>query len=182
MGIVLITYNLWSTNCAPSSSHVQLFATPWTVACQALLSMGFSRQEYWRGLPFPSPGDLLKPGIEPTSPVSPALAGGFFTTEPRGKSYLDTHKDLIRKYKWLAIDNAILVWLNLSPLHGEVKYFWSLHISSFWRHSWTSVKSLLCPWQEWILLWHQPAYRNINKRAPFLWSLWLVQPWAHDPS
>ena len=61
-------------------SHVQLFATPWTVACQAPLSMGFSRQEYWSGLPFPSLGDLPNPGIEPTSLTSPALAGGFFTT------------------------------------------------------------------------------------------------------
>ena len=66
-------------------SHVQLFATPWTIACQAPLSMGFSRQEYWSGLPFPAPGDLPNPGIEPTSPVSPALAGRFFTTEPPGK-------------------------------------------------------------------------------------------------
>ena len=52
-------------------------ATPWTVACQAPLSMGFSRQEYWSGLPFPPPGDPLDPGIEP---MSLALAGGFFTT------------------------------------------------------------------------------------------------------
>ena len=59
---------------------VQLFATPWTVARQAPLSMGFSRQEYWSGLPCPPPGDLPDPGIEPASPVSPALAGGFFTT------------------------------------------------------------------------------------------------------
>ena len=49
------------------ASHVQLFATPWTVAHQAPLSMGFSRQEYWSGLPFPSPGDLPNPGIEPGS-------------------------------------------------------------------------------------------------------------------
>ena len=61
---------------ALSLSHVQLFATPWTVAHQALLSMGFSRQEYWSGLPFPSPGDLANPWIEPGSPT---LAGGFFT-------------------------------------------------------------------------------------------------------
>ena len=59
---------------------VRLFATPWTVACQAPLSMGFSRQEYWSGLPCPSPGDLPDPGIRPTSLVSPALTGGFFTT------------------------------------------------------------------------------------------------------
>ena len=60
-------------------------ATPWTTACQAPLSIGFSRQEYWSGLPFPFPGDLPDPGIEPTPPVSPALAGGFFTTAPLGK-------------------------------------------------------------------------------------------------
>ena len=56
------------------------FATPWAAAHQSSLSMGFSRQEYWNGLPFPSPGDLLDPGIEPTSLMSLALAGVFFTT------------------------------------------------------------------------------------------------------
>ena len=55
-------------------SHVQLFATPWTVAHQAPPSMGFSRQEYWSGLPFPSPGDLPDPGIEPSSPALQADA------------------------------------------------------------------------------------------------------------
>ena len=54
---------------AKSLSRVRLFASPWTVAPQAPLSMGFSRQEYWSGLPFPSPGDLLNPGTEPRSPV-----------------------------------------------------------------------------------------------------------------
>ena len=58
------------------------FATPCTAALRAPLSMGFSRQEYWSRLPFPSPGDLPDPGIEP---VSPALAGRFFTTKPPGK-------------------------------------------------------------------------------------------------
>ena len=61
-------------------SHVQLFATPWTIALQAPLSMGFSRQEYWRGLPCPPPGDLPNPGMEPASLMSPALAGRFSTT------------------------------------------------------------------------------------------------------
>ena len=68
-----------------SPSRVRLFATPWTIAHWAPLSMGFPRQEYWSGLPFPLPGDLLDPGIEPGSPASPALAGGFFTSEPPGK-------------------------------------------------------------------------------------------------
>ena len=59
-------------------SCVQLCATLWTVARQAPLSVGFFRQEYWSGLPCPPPGDLPDPGIEPTSLMSPALAGGFF--------------------------------------------------------------------------------------------------------
>ena len=63
-------------------SHVQLFATPWTVASQTPLSMRVPRQEYWSRLPFPTPEDLPDPGIEPASLVSPALAGGFFTTVP----------------------------------------------------------------------------------------------------
>ena len=58
-------------------SHVQLFATPWAAACQAPLSMEFSREDYWSSLPFPSPGDLLDSGMEPASRVSPALEGGF---------------------------------------------------------------------------------------------------------
>ena len=62
------------------SSHVPHFATPWTIAHQAPLSIGFSRQEYWSGLPCPPPGDLPDPGTEPTTLKSPALAGKLFTT------------------------------------------------------------------------------------------------------
>ena len=61
--------------CAQLLSCIWLFATPWTIACQAPLSMGFSKQGYWGGLPFPTPGDFPNPGIKPTSP---ALAGGCF--------------------------------------------------------------------------------------------------------
>ena len=63
-----------------SFSRVRLSAASWTAAHQAPLSMGFPRQEYRRGQPFPSPGDLPNPGIRPTSLASPALPGGFFTT------------------------------------------------------------------------------------------------------
>ena len=71
-----------------SLSRVRLFATPWTVAYQASPSMGFSRQEYWSGLPFPSPGDLPDPGTEPGSP---ALEADALTSEPPGKpKYRDT--------------------------------------------------------------------------------------------
>ena len=69
-------------------SHVRLFVTPWTAACQDPLSMEFSRQEYWVRLSFPTPGDLPDPGIKPVSPAYPVLAGGFFTTEPHGKPSL----------------------------------------------------------------------------------------------
>ena len=62
--------------------HVQFFETPWTVAYQTPLSMGFSRQGYWSGLPFPSPGDLPDPGIEPRSPASQAESS---PSEPPGK-------------------------------------------------------------------------------------------------
>ena len=66
-------------------SCVWLFATLWTVAHQAALSMGFSREEYRSGLPLPPPGDLPDPEIKAASPVSPALAGRFFTAVPLGK-------------------------------------------------------------------------------------------------
>ena len=65
--------------------RVWLCPTPWTVACQSPLFMGFFRQEYWSGLPFPSLGDLPDSGIKPVSLASSALAGGCFTTEPHGK-------------------------------------------------------------------------------------------------
>ena len=61
-------------------SHVRFFSTLWSIAHQTPLSVGFSRQEYWSGLPFPSLGDLPNPGIEPKPLISPAVAGRFFTT------------------------------------------------------------------------------------------------------
>ena len=67
-----------------SLSHVRLFATPWTVAYQAPQSGEFSRQEYWSGLPFPSPGYLPNPGIEPGFP---ALQADALPSEPPGKTY-----------------------------------------------------------------------------------------------
>ena len=72
-------------------THAQLFncvqfvASPSTVACQATLSMGFCQQVYWSWLPFPIPGNLPDPGIEPESPVTPGLSGRFFITEPPAK-------------------------------------------------------------------------------------------------
>ena len=72
--------------CVCVLTHVQLFASLWTVAHQTPLSMGFSRQEYWNRLPFPTSGDVPDPGVKPTFLVSPALAGELFTTELPGKT------------------------------------------------------------------------------------------------
>ena len=79
---------LWKIKMSPIAcmfTHLQLSVTLWTIAHQAPLSMGFSRQEFWSGLPFLTPGDLPDPGIEPKSAESPALAGRFFTMVPPGK-------------------------------------------------------------------------------------------------
>ena len=82
--------------CAEPLTHVRPFATPWTVARQAPLSMGFPREEYWSGLPFPFAGDLPDPGMVLSSLMSLALAGGFVTTSalgsPRGGKWKMPHQ------------------------------------------------------------------------------------------
>ena len=85
--------------CTQLLSHVLLFAAPWTLVCQAPLSMEFARQEYWSALPFPTPEDLSNPGIEP---LSPELAGGFFTTSIPGKP-LAINSCLIPSFKHLKV-------------------------------------------------------------------------------
>ena len=85
-----VLYSFCSQSCFPFHSsaqslyHVPLFATSWAVVHKALLSMGFFRQEYWSGFPFPPPEDIPDLGIKPMSPASPALTGRFFTTELPG--------------------------------------------------------------------------------------------------
>ena len=84
-----------------SLSRVQFLATPWTVAYQAPPSLGFSRQEYWSGLPFPSPGDLPNPGIEPGSPV---LQADALPSEPPGKS---KYKINIHEFTLISLNDGI---------------------------------------------------------------------------
>ena len=92
-------------------------ATPWTIAQQASLSMGFSRQEYWSGLPFLSPGFLPSPGIELESP---ALAGGFFTTEPPGKTkcccnttQITTYEPCLSKHPFSAYGMCVYIYMYI---------------------------------------------------------------------
>ena len=105
-------------------SCVRLFSTPWTVAGQLPLSTGFSRQEYWGGLPCPPPGHLPGPGIKPASPV-PALAGVFVTTEPPGKP-LDMGAHHFNSFSLYLIDCKAGARPELTELGGYNSKFWVL--------------------------------------------------------
>ena len=87
--LAILHFIKYSTCLLSHFSCVWLFATPWIVACQAPLSMGFCRQEYWRGVPCPPPGDHPDSGIEPMSFTSPTLAAAFFTTASTWKAQLN---------------------------------------------------------------------------------------------
>ena len=115
------------------------FASPWAVAHQASLPVGFPRQEYWGGLPFPSPGDPPDPGIEPTSPV---LADRFFTAEPPGKPNLrHSFKDLptCHSFSWDTFSSWSLP--PYSPLWFQLSSF---DHTPTWRFSLTIPKLLHC--------------------------------------
>jgi len=108
----------WEHVCsgAQSLSRAWLFATLWTVAYQASLSVGFSRQEYWSGLPFPSPGDFPDTGIKPASLASCALTGRFFTTVPPGKLILLGKHDIIYFTSLQLLD----IWVVLNLLRFQI--------------------------------------------------------------
>ena len=113
--ILRILTELWSVLCcAQSLSHIQLFTTLWTVAPQAPLSMGFSRQEYWSGLPCPSPGDLPNSGNNLVSPASPALQ-----VDSLAKSNLSDYKRNIFPLPHLSADGCRL--LSSFSLHSLVE-------------------------------------------------------------
>ena len=120
-------------------SHVQLFATPWTLGHQAPLSIGFSRWKYWSGLPFPS-----WPKIKPASLVSPAMAGGFLTTAPPAKSPFSLTGGLIFLHGAHSVLQLFICpsqfsegTLFCSPLHPQ-------HLEQFWHTVGTQVLSNAC--------------------------------------
>ena len=94
-------------------SPVHLFATPWTEALQAPLSMGLSGKEYWSELPRPPPGDIPDPGVEPASLMSPALVGGFFTTSAAWEAHVCV-------YVCMSIYVCMCVCLNYFSLRNIV--------------------------------------------------------------
>ena len=105
------------------SVHAQSFltVTPKTVAQQAPLSVEFSGQEYWSGLPFPPPGDLPDPQIKSTSLMSPALAGKFFTSEPPGKPKSATLQFKIHKLFWGKKKELLIsrIYVGICGQHGR---------------------------------------------------------------
>ena len=104
--------NFWSLCvCVCVLSCVHLFATPWTIARQALLSVGFPRQEYWSGLPFPSPGDLPNAGTEPLFPVSPAVAGRLLVHTNCSTPIIFVHVCLQR---YMQMSLSALSWIKVS--------------------------------------------------------------------
>jgi len=168
---------------------VWLFATPWTVACHAPLSMEFFRQEYWRGLPFPLPGNLPDPVIKPISPVSPALVGRFFTTVPSGKPFSWPREDENEAYcasQWRlgvrAQLNLIYICFptgdclseNLLPSAAGAKIFhmWLLYSYPLLRSKWVVVDIYR---DLWIFLY-------ILYACSPRWRLLVYQHHTHHPS
>ena len=100
-------------------SRVLFFATPWTAAGQVSLSMGFSRQEYWSGLPFPTPRDLPNPGIQPMSLAPPALAGRFFTTALPGKPQSFIHSPIKYTHGKLCLKASSLTTIRKHKVMGK---------------------------------------------------------------
>ena len=138
--LVLTSYLFYIWSEVKSLSHVQLFATPWTVAYQASPSMGFSRQGYWSGFPFPSPGDLPDPAVELGSP---ALQADALPSEPPGKP-------LLYSSVYVSTPTSQFVPLPISPsnkfvLYTYDSYFCSVdesikknqfHLNSWFAHFW----------------------------------------------
>ena len=123
-------------------------ATPWTVAHQVPLSMEFSRQEYCNGLPFPHPGDLPDPGIEPVSSVSLALQVDFFTIEPSGKKPLMVIIKSISNILFLPL--LILKILPLLTVSGFGNLWSAVHVRFSFFHPDNKEWVLLCSAGRWV--------------------------------
>ena len=135
----------WQDVCMLSRfSCVRVFATLWTIACQGPLSMEFSRQEYWSGLPCPPPGDLPDPGIWHVSLMSPALSGGFFTTSATWEVQQQDDMSIVGK-----VDKIKINWRPAS----KFKALWKLCPRGWALETeWAKIPALLLSARIWLLL------------------------------
>ena len=159
--------------CVLSHSVVSDSLQPlWTVAHQAPMSVEFFRQEYWSGLLFPTPGDLLDPGIKPASLVSPALAGGFFTTASRGlpNSYLSSSAKT---------DNGIPLLRSILPCLGAETWCMVLGCSlSFPSTEWPSFLGVRSPGEiRFVVFWNSWCGRRGGLMHLWFLSAGLVKSW-----
>ena len=129
--------------CAQMLSCVWLFVTPWIAVCKASLSMGFSWQEYWGGLPFPPPGDLPNQEMEPMSLMSPALAGEFFTTRTTSEKAMAPHSSTLAwKIPWTEEPGRLQ---SMGSLRVGRDWMTSLSLFTFihWRRKWQPTPAFL---------------------------------------
>ena len=171
----------WKKVKVKSLGCVQLFMTPWTIVHQAPPSMGFSRQEYWCGFLFPSPGDLPNPGIEPRSP---ALQADSLTSEPPGLRKVMTNLDSLLKSRDITLPTKVhLVKAMVFPLLIMYSYeSWTMKKAEHWRNwcFWTMVleKTLESPLdcqeiqpvhsegdQSWVFI----GGTDVEAETPILW-------------
>ena len=157
--------------CVCVLSCVQFFATSWTVACQAPLFVGLSRQEYWSGLPFTTLGDLRGPEIRPVSPSSPALAGGFFLL----LIYLGSLHCFISINKFISAFLGLTDSINLQSLNCSINQFHHLtglswiklkniwHVVLLYLYESRKCCNLTCGWY-CIMIW------RVLCRAEFSWK------------
>ena len=110
--------------CGYMLTRAWLFVTPWIVACQVPLSVGFFQQESWSRQPFPPPGDFPDPGIEPVSSASPALPGGFSTTAPPRKPRLYQRGDYLAYYRMKLLFSWVTCWFPIIIIRNDLR--WSL--------------------------------------------------------
>ena len=143
-------------------SHVWLFVTLWTVAHQAPLPVGFSRQEYWSGLPCSPPGDLPNPGVESVSLLSPALAGGFFTTSTTWEAF------------WFHRRAYSSIFFPLAQLGIFIAFQWNKGTSFSYKKK--SQSSYL---EHCLLMRKSPAislclFLELNSHAHLVWKLRIL--------
>ena len=132
--------------CSVVSNSLQ----PWTVAYRAPLSIGFPRQENWNGLPFPFPEDLPNPGIEPMYPVTPVLAGRFFTTEPPGKPWSSMSLDKLWNITYVReskeINSNSAYFLNLHKMCNKFTFWPKQHQQINFPKKRSGIISFLWPY------------------------------------